>query len=504
MSKTTQTIKQTHPRQSLQRSTADSQGHSRDESYYLRHDYKNRTNPDLMNQLLLQAVPVLKNVDWKITDVNNGYCESLLPLNHATTNQHGTHQAALISLSADYTGGMALVTVLDEIPIAGIHPDSEDSASLWLASMDVKYIKPSTGHLIGRCEVPEELGQKLYNRYRNGKRILVTLDVFFESNGQTVAQAKMKYFAQPTAQLLDCSKSISPLFSAKQKASARMIAGVRASNSIAQSTNAGLTTLRVDCPYAEAAAGPHGALLAERLKLALPQLPLMVMARTSHIDELLHSVSDLEQVVMLGAGLDMRPFRYADKTAQKHLPHFFELDLAEMLEERNRVITKLNRSDVKRTSIVANFIHDDIGQLLREVDQFDPQKRTVFIYEGCSMYFNALVNATLVASVSDLMQHPESRFWTDFVSADVADGTVEHPAIKKFLQRMNELGEAFIFGVDKPSSLLLPNGFSAVQTQSVSDYLGQHKASEEVLTRYFFSVSSKDVEGANGTSNPVS
>ena len=495
MSKTKKSTKQPPSRLSTQHRTVESRGRHRDDAYYLSHDYRHRTSPDLVNNLLRKAVPVLKNVDWRITDVNAGYCESLLPLNHATTNQHGTHQAALISLSADYTGGMALTTILDEIPIAGIHPDSKDSASLWLASMDVKYIKPSTGHLIGRCEVPEELGQKLYKRYRNGKRILVTLDVFFESNGETVAQAKMKYFAQPTAQLLDCSQSISPLFSAKLKASARMIAGVRASSSLVQKTDDGRTELRVDCPYAHAAAGPHGTLLAERLNFALPQLPLMVMARTKSIDELLHSVSDLQQVVMLGAGLDMRPFRYVDKTRQKQLPHFFELDLAEMLVERNRVISGLDRPDVKRTSIVANFLHDDIDQLLLEVDHFDPQKPTVFIYEGCSMYFNALVNASLVTSVSNLMQHPDSRFWSDFVSEDVAAGTVKHPAIKEFLQRMSEMGEAFTFGVDKPSSLLLPNGFSEVQTQSVSDYLGRHGASEEVLTRYFFSISSKEVLG---------
>lgn len=461
------------------------------DAYYSCHDYQTRTNPTLMNGYLRRAVPVLDYTDWKITDVNGGYCESLLPLNEATTNQHGTHQAALISLSADYTGGMALVAVLEGIPIAGLHPDSDNSASLWLAAMDVKYLKPSTGHLIGRCTVPTEIGEKLLKRYQSGKRILVTLDVNFESNGEEVAIAKMKYFAQPTEQLLDCSSSISPLFAAKIKASARMIAGVRAKSTVVEATDAGQTMSRVDCPHATLAAGPHGLLLADRMKQALPQLPPMVMARTRSINEMLHKMQNLEQIVMLGAGLDMRPYQFADKTTQEKLPHVFELDLEAMLIERNRVVAEINRPEVKRTPIVANFLHDDIEQLLMSTEDFDPEKITAFIYEGCSMYFDALVNASLVTAVGRLMKNANSRFWADFVSSDVADGTVEHPAIKEFLFRMNELGEAFTFGVDEPSTLLVANGFSHVSVQTVSDYLGQHDDSEKVLTRYMFTESSK-------------
>ena len=104
-------------------------------------DYQARMNPELMTSLLRSSVPVLEQSDWKITKVEDGYSETMLPLNKATTNQHGTHQAALVSLSADYTGGLALATLLRGVPLAGIHPcRSDDSASMWLAGMNVKYI----------------------------------------------------------------------------------------------------------------------------------------------------------------------------------------------------------------------------------------------------------------------------------------------------------------------------------------------------------------------------
>ena len=117
-------------------------------------DYKSRMNPELLTFLLRSSVPVLESSDWMVTKVQEGYSETLLPLNKATTNQHGTHQAALVSLSADYTGGIALASLLRGVPIAGIHPCRDDvSAALWLAGMNVRYKSPSTGHLTAICEI---------------------------------------------------------------------------------------------------------------------------------------------------------------------------------------------------------------------------------------------------------------------------------------------------------------------------------------------------------------
>ena len=128
-------------------------------------DYSNRVNPSLMTKLLHDAIPVLKSVDWQVKEVREGVCISELPLCFASTNQHGTHQAALISLSADYTGGLALATLLRGIPLAGVHRcKEENSASLWLAAMDVKYRSPSTGHLQATCIVPDDVARMVRQR----------------------------------------------------------------------------------------------------------------------------------------------------------------------------------------------------------------------------------------------------------------------------------------------------------------------------------------------------
>ncbi|MEQ9407010.1 MAG: SAM-dependent methyltransferase [Fuerstiella sp.] len=442
-------------------------------------DYNQRVNPTLMTELLHNAIPVLKHSGWYIASVEEGFCESVLPLNNPTTNQHGTHQAALISLSADYTGGLALATLLRGVPLAGVHRcHADNSASLWLAAMNVKYRSPSSGHLTGVCRIDPEKAESIRTRYFSGNRVLATLEVEFYSNGDLVAVAEMKYFAQPTAQLTPApgSRNHSTLFSHKLKASARMIAGVRAR----KSANPRLT---VECPHAAISAGPHGELLAARLQNVLPQLTDMVLARTQHIDQTLLAIPDLQQVVMLGAGLDMRPLRHA---AVRPNIVFFEVDLPEMIAERKRITEQLPESFAhQRVQLEADFRSDDIAGLITGHPRFRSDVPTMFIYEGCSMYFTEAENERMIRMISTLMEHPDSCLWSDFVSREVATGRTNHRSIAAFLDGMEELGEAFIFGTEEPATWLQNLGLSRAETTRCGDYLDEQ---DMVFNTYSFAV----------------
>lgn len=445
-------------------------------------DYQIRINPVLMTSLLRASIPVLEHSDWNVTKVEDGYCETLLPLNKATTNQHGTHQAALVSLSADYTGGLALATLLRGVPLAGIHPCRDDvSASLWLAGMSVRYKSPSTGHLTGICEIEHVQAEDIIRRYFRGSRVLATLQVRFYSNGELTAEAEMKYFAQPTIQLTPTAgnPSRSALFSHKLKASARMIAGLRAKQSAHP-------RLKTHCPHANLVAGPHGELLANHLHATLPQLKDMVLTRSQHIDELIQQVPDLRQVVLLGAGLDMRSIRHAAE-----LPDvtFFEVDLPEMIAERERV-TKLLPQEFsdRRMMLSANFKIDDLAQVIGQHPGFDPTVPTVIVYEGCSMYFSAVENARILRSLLVLLQNPLSCVWCDFVNTAVVTGRTNNQYITRFLEGMDSLGEAFIFGADNPTEWLESLGFNFVETISAGEYLDDADA---VLNTYLFAIAKR-------------
>ena len=71
-------------------------------------------------------MPVLSFLKWRISKIERGFTQTILPLNVESSNQYITQQAALMLLAADYTGGIALCTLFNEIPVMGFHPMQSD------------------------------------------------------------------------------------------------------------------------------------------------------------------------------------------------------------------------------------------------------------------------------------------------------------------------------------------------------------------------------------------
>jgi methyltransferase (TIGR00027 family) len=363
--------------------------------------------------------------------------------------------------------------------MAGVHPcGDEDSASLWLADMSVRFLAPSTGDLRAECQIPAESAQQLASRFFAGRKIFTTLHVDFSANGEHVARAEMKYFAQPSIQLRPSRSQAtrSPIFNSKLKASARLIAGVRAQQSKHKK-------IRIDCPHTSIAASSHGKLLASRLQNELPQLTDLVHARTQHGDDTLASVSDLSQVVLLGAGLDMRPFRLFDDYPNIA---WYELDLPVMLEERARVARQFpKRLRPERYQVAINLLEDDVRDKLAEQPRFSFEQPTVVIYEGCSMYFSESQNRKILKGLREVLKHPHSRLWLDFVDARVLKQQMDSPQVVAFLQSMEELGEKFIFGLADGSGFLSELGYQEVDSTTAGEYL---ESDDPICELYHFAV----------------
>ncbi|MEM6468660.1 MAG: SAM-dependent methyltransferase [Planctomycetota bacterium] len=465
-------------------------------------DYEHRVHPELMTRLARKAVPVLDWTKWEITEVGLGYCETLLPLSVESTNQHGTHQAAIISLSADYTGGMALTTLLTGVPLSGIHGRNPDeSASLWLVGMDVKYERPSTSHLRGTCTIDTKTAERIQKRYFAGKIVLAMLTVeFWSEDGDRVAVGKMRYFAQATKLLLASQNGEqSSLAKLNLKTSARIIAGLRA---MTGETKPGVepgSLIRIDRPHDRVAASTHGMLQANRLRAVLPQLATLVGARTEHGDRFIRAAQNgteqgIEQIVFLGAGLDMRSFRMADQLRNVFI---FELDLPVMLEERLHVEERLEAihpeiagSRPMRHQVPVNFLTDDVGEVLGSHPSFSQTAKTLVIYEGCSMYFDEQQNAKLLFSIRRQLKHPESRLWMDYVTPSVIDASINDPNVHEFTERMALIGEKFIYGPADPECFLRNCGFKLMESVTAGDFL---KDDDPTLQEYRFLVAGREV-----------
>jgi methyltransferase (TIGR00027 family) len=424
-------------------------------------DYQVRTSPVLLTRLLRKAVPILEYLDFTVLQTEPGYVKILLPLTIHSANQHGVHQAAVLAIAADYAGGIALGTVIPGAPIIGVHPQTTNNgASLWAVSLTIDYKLPSSSHVFLTAKVSEDKHERIKSRYFKGRMVLETVDVTLEGDGVLFASASITYFIRQAQALKPQSVEATHnvMFSHKRKASARLIAGLRSMEETQSSP------LYHD-PYSGAAAAEHGMLLAQRFQGESPQLKDMIACRTRDIDETILQHTSMRQLVLIGVGLDFRPFRLADRL--KCIP-VFEIDLAPMLVERERTISQFDGlPQVARTQVPCNLELQDLAEELIDAG-FDPSLPTIFVLEGVSMYFEDETNRKVFSSVSRIMGSPESRLWVDAVDKSILQGVSKHPEVSCFLERMAGLGEPFTWGLVDSGLYFAQSGLS-VDCETASD-----------------------------------
>jgi methyltransferase (TIGR00027 family) len=442
-------------------------------------DYRDRMNPELVTKLLRASVPVLEFTQWSTLETRPGYAKTVLPISFRSSNQHGVHQAALIGLSADYTAGTALSTIIRGTPVVGVHPQKDDEgASLWSVSLAVNYKSPSSANLVAITEIEPEKQARIARRYYQGNTVLERVQVSLRNGQQEVATAELTFFMRKSNMIRPSSSGarLHPLFEHKLKASARLIAALRAR------ATADPTPIISD-PYARQAAGEHGDLLADRFLASSPQLGPMIAARTRHIDDLIGGHGGLKQIVLLGAGFDFRPYRLGvgpDVTV-------FEVDFPEMLIQRERTIAELGlKGDFTRYSVACDMELDDLTKSLLDYG-FNPSLPTVFIKEGTSMYLDAGTNARTLDAIAGLMKNPQSRMWVDYVQNDLFEARHSEPTVNAFLDSMERMGEPFIFGVRSSQEWLQQFGLSVEEDIDTGKYFPELTA-KPVYPLYRFAV----------------
>jgi methyltransferase (TIGR00027 family) len=445
---------------------------------------KFRYDSAALTNLLRGQVPVLDYVKWGFESIEQGQTLSVLPLISSATNQHCTHQAALLFLAADYTGGIALASLFPDWPLIGIHPimPSEKSMSLWLAKGEIKYLRPSVGRLEIAASVDTDRHARIRNRCAQGKTILETVTVRFRNGSVDVAEANMTYFGRASDKLRGDSASpdkINILFEHKIISSAELIAGVRARES----------GRLFDDPFAARMAGEHGVALAARFCEKMPQLGGMVAARTRHLDQQIQEFirNGGRDLVLVGAGYDMRPFRL-------NLPggmRVYELDLPPMLADRQRRIERLGIREpehVTRVRVPIDLRETSLVNALKDV--MDVTSPIFIAWEGMTMYFEEPEVRMMLAGMAPLLTNNRSRLWFDVVDRRAVVEPEIFPELQAFMSGMQMLGEPFVFGVDSPQEYLESNGLTC--HQCVPSDLFLRDTPDPVYSIYHFCTASAD------------
>ncbi len=443
-------------------------------------DKKDRFQLNNSQNAFHKSVPVLEYLDWQILDIQRGSCETVLPLNVESSNQYLTQQAALMLLSADYTGGIALCTLFDRVPIIGFHPQKDDyGAYMWGAKATIKWYRPSTEDLVCKAKIPKEDWARLADRFFNGRNVIVTIPVMMYNKGVLVAKADFTYWARNSHSLYATGthlKTTHLLLEHKVKTSAKLIAGLRALNDNPISTERD----NLD-PYAKQVAGKQGLILARKFCLHTPQLKEMIRARTLHLDQCLKDFSekhDRFSVINIGCGFDARPWRL------KHLniSRIYELDLPIMLNLRELALPAIAESSYPITRIPVNLLENSIEILLKqaEMNLFEP---AFFIWEGGSMYFSKQNIEPIFKSIANLMLHTHSVLWLDYASEKAVFDQTGITEIENFMGNMSRMGEAFVNGYDQIKSSLNPIGLSVAQQISCGAFMG---SSQPIYQHYNF------------------
>ncbi len=403
-------------------------------------DSEKRFNLEKLNKSFRESVPILDYLDWRIEVMQRGYSETVLPLNVQSSNQHITHQAALMMLSADYTGGLALASLFHLAPVLGFWEVFDEYAIyMWGAKSKIKWHYPSTDDLICKANIDIKSRDNLIKRMNMSKKVVFTTHIEMYNGKKLVADCDFTYWAQDIHSLrkniLD-PDNIQILYKHKLKTTAKLIAGFRA----LEQEN---LEPRVKDPFALKIAGKHGLTLAQRFKKNTPQVQDMVIARSKHLDEaVLKFIKGKKKfnIVNIGAGYDDRFIRIDLSKG-----HIYDLDLPTMLIDRQEIFDyKYNNIQYIPIDLITQNI-DEV--LLNKKYNFDASIPTFFIWEGGSMYFGKNEIDRIFNAFSKLL-NKNNLLWFDYVSTDIIKDKTGIIEIEIFMKSMRIMGEAFINGFD--------------------------------------------------------
>ena len=204
-------------------------------------------------------------------------------------------------------------------------------------------------------------------------------------------------------------------------------------------------------------------------------LQTLIKARTEQLDDLiLNHPSRFEQLLLVGAGLDTRPLRLKTEAS------WYGVDLEPGLKHRIARYKKNGLEDPMR-SVAADLRSE--GWLEKLIPQgFDPEKPTLVIIEGVSMYLKPEDLQELAHSLAQKILSPASRIWIDHVTPMVLAS--KEPYAAEFFATMARMGEPFRTGFDNLASIT-PDTWALESSPSAADWL---KIQDEVHSEYRFSL----------------
>jgi methyltransferase (TIGR00027 family) len=188
-----------------------------------------------------------------------------------------------------------------------------------------------------------------------------------------------------------------------------------------------------------------------------------IVARERYIDDVLKAFLEqgLQQLVILGAGYDARAYRFDQLKNQVKV---FEVDHPATQADKIARLRRIFGTVPEQVNFVAVDFNTQTLEKRLPDSGYDPSLRTLFIWQGVSMYLQSdAVDNTLrfVARQSA----PGSAIVFDYIYRKVLDGIQMHGEIRNMRRYRFMTGEGLTFGIDEGTveQFLKKRGFSQVR-----------------------------------------
>lgn len=209
---------------------------------------------------------------------------------------------------------------------------------------------------------------------------------------------------------------------------------------------------------------PLGWFLRRRNGRILPGMFGGLVARTRFMDDhLVHCVrAGIEQLVILGAGYDARAYRFKELLSGIRV---FEVDHPATQQVKvDKLRQFLGDLPAHVTYVSVRFNRQGLEQPLPE-SGYDPGLKTLFIWEGVTMYLTARGIDSTLAFISG-RSAPGSSVVFDYFPPSVAAGICDLREAQTLRKMVIRFGEEIRFGIE-PQELedfLVQRGFQQVRT----------------------------------------
>ena len=216
-----------------------------------------------------------------------------------------------------------------------------------------------------------------------------------------------------------------------------------------------------------------------KLDAAFPGMTEYLIARTAHFDHLYRTAlqEKVPQIVLLGAGYDSRPYRFA---GQNQGTRVYELESAPTQERKQQCLSKAKVSIPPAVTLVPiDFNRQSLPEVLQKAG-WQSRQPSLFLWEGVSYYLDPVaVDKTLEFFSKNT--HPESLLAFDYTISVSDVNLASLYGVQEFLQTMQaaHANEGLLFSI--------PEGeietFLAARNLEMTEHLDKEAIEGEYLTR---------------------